>query len=100
MSSRTKIGYGCGHVFNDMFLATWFTYMLLFLVNVVQMSSVNAGVILFIGQISDGISSVLMGFILDTRIGCKLYNSYGIRKVICYLCNIEFENIYNHAVKI
>ena len=88
MLSIMKISYGCGHVFNDMFVAMWFTYMLLFFVSVVHMSSTSAGIILFAAQIGDGISNVLMGFILDTRLSCTLYEFYGRRKVIYCLCDI------------
>ena len=88
MLSIMKISYGCGHVFNDMFLAMWFTYMLLFFVSIVQMSSTHAGIVLFAAQMGDGISNVLMGFILDTRLSCMLYKFYGRRKVIYCPCNI------------
>ena len=91
MLSIMKISYGCGHVFNDMFLAMWFTYMLLFFVSVVHMSSTSAGIVLFAAQIGDGISNVLMGFILDTRLSCMLYEFYGRRKVIYWLCDIAIQ---------
>ena len=99
MLSIMKISYGCGHVFNDMFLAMWFTYMLLFFVSVVHMSSTSAGIVLFAAQIGDGISNVLMGLILDTRLSCMLYEFYGRRKVIYRLGDIAIQiNSYNESI--
>ena len=77
----TKLGYGTGHILNDMCASMWFTYMLLFFHNVIQLSNTNAGLIVLIGQIADGISTVLVGVLSDQEHNIWIYIRYGKRKV-------------------
>ena len=60
---RTKIGYGAGHIMNDMCASMWFTYLLLFFHKVLQFDNTLSGVILLIGQLADGISTVFVGIL-------------------------------------
>ena len=46
----TKIGFGFGHVMNDMCASMWFTYLLLFFHKVLDFNNLGAGVILMIGN--------------------------------------------------
>ena len=77
-----RLGYGTGHILNDMCASMWFTYMLLFFHNVIQLSNTNAGLIVLIGQIADGISTVLVGVLSDIDYNIWIYIKYGKRKVI------------------
>ena len=77
-----KLGYGVGHVLNDMCCAMWFTYMLLFFHNVIQMDNFNAGLIVLVGQIADGLSTVLVGVFLDKNSTFWLCTHYGKKKVV------------------
>ena len=81
VSMVTKLGYGTGHILNDMCASMWFTYMLLFFHNVIRLSNTNAGLIVLIGQIADGISTVLVGVFSDQDHDIWIYIRYGKRKV-------------------
>ena len=80
-SMTKRLGYGTGHILNDMCASMWFTYMLLFFTNVIQVSPTNAGLIVLIGQIADGISTVLVGVLSDREYDIWIYIKYGKRKV-------------------
>ena len=82
VSLVTKLGYGTGHILNDMCAYLWFTYMLLFFHSVIQLSNTNAGLIVLIGQIADGISTILVGILSDQERNIWIYMSYGKRKVM------------------
>ena len=85
MSLVTSLGYGTGHILNDMCASMWFTYMLLFFHNVIQLSNTNAGLIVLIGQIADGISTVLVGVLSDQEHNIWIYTRYGKRNVLLIL---------------
>lgn len=51
ISLRTKIGYGFGHVLNDLCSAMWFTYLLVYFHHVLLFDNGLAGVVLLIGQV-------------------------------------------------
>ena len=44
--------YSLGHVFNDLCAATWFSYLLPFLTFAARLSSGQAGIVMFSGQIA------------------------------------------------
>ena len=56
---RQKLGYGLGHVFNDLSVAMWSTYTLLFYSKVLHFDNKSAGVVMLVGQVTDGIASAL-----------------------------------------
>ena len=76
-----RLAYGTGHILNDMCASMWFTYMLLFFHNVIQLGNSAAGLIVFIGQIADGISTVFVGVLSDREYDIWIYRKYGKRKV-------------------
>ncbi|KAL1448796.1 hypothetical protein WDU94_000056 [Cyamophila willieti] len=65
LRSRDKLAYGLGHVFNDICAALWFSYSLIFLQNVVGLGSFLAGILLFLGQAVDAVSTPVSGKIID-----------------------------------
>ena len=75
-----KLAYGTGHVLNDMCASMWFTYLLLFLHKVLGFRHVIAGALLTIGQVADGLSTLLVGALSDRHIDLSLCNRYGNRK--------------------
>ena len=77
----TKYGYGTGHIMNDMCNALYFTYLLLFYMNVVKLTPVYAGIIMLVGQIADGIATVVVGILQDRASNFGLCIRYGKRKV-------------------
>ena len=91
-----KIAYGTGHVLNDMCASMWFTYLLIFFHKVLGFRHVIAGALLTIGQVSDGLSTLLIGFVSDRKTNLAFCNRYGNRKAwhligtICVLFSFAF----------
>ena len=81
LGMKTKIGYGAGAVFNVMCLHAINSYMLIFYHAVVHLSNKNVGLIVLIGRISGGFSTLLVGFFCDFDKHCWIYDRYGKRKV-------------------
>ena len=52
LNFKIKLGYGVGHVLNDLCSAVWFTYLLIFFHHVLNFNNALSGVILLIGQVS------------------------------------------------
>ena len=69
---RTKIVFGMGHILNDLCVAFWFSYLLLFLEKVIELDSVYSGMVILSGQIADGIAMVPMGYLSDKDLNCWL----------------------------
>ncbi|KAI9912980.1 hypothetical protein PsorP6_006626 [Peronosclerospora sorghi] len=63
------LAYGVGHVLNDMCASTWFSYLLVFLRHAVAMSPVDSAVVMFCGQIADGVATPLVGIFSDRSSG-------------------------------
>lgn len=76
----TQYGYGTGHIMNDMAGSLEKGFLLLFFVDVLQLGPIYAGIILSIGQVTCGISAVVVGILID-KTNFKLCNMYGKRKV-------------------
>jgi len=78
---RQVLGYGLGHVFNDICASLWFTYLLIFLQKVLKFSSADAGLVMLTGQLADGVSTTFVGLIADKAAQClPLCRRYGRRK--------------------
>ena len=77
---KVKIAYGTGHVFNDMCASMWFTYLLIFFHNVLGIRHVIAGALLTLGQVVDGLSTLIIGFVSDRTTNFYFCNRYGNRK--------------------
>ena len=82
LNMMTMLGYGTGHVLNDMVNAMWFTYTLIFFHSVIRLSNSNAGLVLLVGQITDGLSSLSIGLLMDQDQNLRIYSCYGKRKVL------------------
>ncbi|XP_054452421.1 major facilitator superfamily domain-containing protein 12a [Anoplopoma fimbria] len=72
-----KLSYAVGHFLNDLCASMWFTYLLVFYHSVLGFENTNAGVMLLVGQIADGICTPLIGYESDRTPGC---GNYGKRK--------------------
>ena len=64
LSFLAKVGYGFGHVFNDLCATVWFSYTLLYLKEVLMMPN-QAGSYMMLGQITDALFSAIVGFMTD-----------------------------------
>ena len=60
-----KIGYGFGHMFNDLCASVWFSYTLLFMQGALQMPATQAGALVMLGQVGDAIATPIVGFLTD-----------------------------------
>ena len=87
MNRATKYGFGTGHIMNDMCASLWFTYLLLYYEKVINLGAVYAGIILLVGQIADGIATIVVGILSDRETNLRVCLKYGKRKV----CNAEFK---------
>ena len=65
LPSRIRFSYAVGHVLNDLVASCWFSYLLVFLRTVLLFPSTQAGLLLLIGQISDGLATPVVGFLSD-----------------------------------
>ena len=74
---KTKIGYGCGHVYNDIAANAAAGYGMLYYTKVVGLSNVNAGLIFLIGNIVDAVAVTTTGFLVDMDINFKIISRYG-----------------------
>ncbi|XP_078054466.1 major facilitator superfamily domain-containing protein 12a isoform X2 [Mustelus asterias] len=72
-----RLSYAVGHFLNDLCASMWFTYLLVYYHTVLAINNYNAGVLLLIGQIADGICTPLIGYESDRTPGC---GKYGKRK--------------------
>jgi len=93
---RKKLGYGMGHVLNDLCASMWFTYLLLFYHKVLEFDNNYAGVVLLVGQVADGLSTTIVGFLSDKPATLWLCARYGRRKAwhligtFCVLISFPF----------
>jgi len=78
------IGYGLGHVFNDVCASMWFTYLLLFFQKVLTFNRTNSGLLMLVGQLADGISTTLVGLLAEKFSYFWIVRAYGKRKS-CHL---------------
>lgn len=82
MNILTKYGYGTGHIINDMSGSLWFSLLLLFYLDVIKIGPISAGIIMSVGQIASGVSTVVIGVLIEKKIpSFSLWISYGKRKV-------------------
>ena len=90
---RVVISYSLGHVLNDMTAACWFSYLLLYL-EARGISPLEAGAVLFTGQLMDALATPAVGLLSDRSSGWpalglgrrKLWNLGGALVVaVCFL---------------
>ncbi|XP_033108141.1 major facilitator superfamily domain-containing protein 12-like, partial [Anneissia japonica] len=91
--------YGVGHVLNDLCASMWFSYLLLYFHQVLNFNNAIAGYLMFLGQVTDGICTPLVGYESDREdISCR----YGKRKtwhLIGTLCVTgSFVFIFNECI--
>ena len=64
--------FGMGHLLNDLAGAIWFNYALFFMSSVAGVPSYIAGIVILMGQVTDALSTQLVGYLSDrwdTKIG-------------------------------
>lgn len=70
LSSVSKLGFGLGHVYNDLCAGVWFSYTLLFLQGALLVPGAEAGALMMLGQVGDAIATPIVGYLAD-RYGTK-----------------------------
>ena len=70
MNTRVLAAYSVGHFANDLCASMWFIYLSYYLIYVVDLSSNVAGLALLSGQITDGITTPIVG-VLSDKVACK-----------------------------
>ena len=74
---KAKIGFGCGHIYNDIAGIAGYSYGLLYYTTVVGLRNVDVGFIFLIGNIVDAVAAVATGILVDMDFNCKIYSRYG-----------------------
>ena len=65
LTTFKKWVFGTGHLMNDLCGATWFNYLLYFLVKVQGVSRITAGTVMLVGQVADALATPLVGLLSD-----------------------------------
>lgn len=92
------LGYGTGHMLNDITSACWFTYLLLFLTDI-GLSPRDAAIVMLSGQVADALTTIFAGelveyFLLIDRFGhFKLWHAGG-----SVLVAISFSSVFGGCV--
>lgn len=69
LSLSQKFFFSLGHFSNDLDSAMWFTYLLIYFTGVANISSVEAGYLILLGQVVDGVSTLAIGYESDRIAG-------------------------------
>ena len=81
LSIKTKIGYGAGHICNDITCCIINSYLMLYFQNVIELQTSSVGLISFIAMLVGGFISPVIGFLSDLDADNWICNRYGRRKV-------------------
>ena len=73
---KQKFSYGVGHVLNDLVANAWFSYLLIYLTKVAELTNSHTGYVAMCGQVTDGICTPIIA-LLNDRTVCR----YGRRKI-------------------
>lgn len=65
LSFLNKLGFGLGHVFNDLCAGVWFSYTLLFMQGALLIPGAEAGALMMLGQVGDAIATPIVGYLAD-----------------------------------
>ncbi|XP_031567382.1 major facilitator superfamily domain-containing protein 12-like isoform X3 [Actinia tenebrosa] len=71
-----KLSFACGHVLNDLVGSAWFSYLLVFLTKVSELSNAHAGYVILSSQILEALWNPVVGRLCDRTI-----SRYGRRKL-------------------
>jgi Na+/melibiose symporter-like transporter len=87
LGTKEVAAYAVGHVNNDLCACMWFVYLTWYLTNVVGLSTTLTGYCLLSGQITDGITTPIVGYMSD-KVNCP-----GGRRNFWYYFGFTFVNI-------
>ncbi|XP_030550044.1 major facilitator superfamily domain-containing protein 12-like isoform X2 [Rhodamnia argentea] len=84
--------YGSGHMLNDITSACWFTYLLLFLMDI-GLSPRDAAVVMLSGQVADGLATIFAGELIDRFGHFKVWHLAG-----SILVAISFSSVFGGCI--
>lgn len=100
LNRKTKLFYSFGHVYNDLCASIWFSYTLLYFK--LSFDDTTAGLLLFLGQVADAISTPLIGYFSDKNFQGTVFGRYGRRKIWHLIGSVfvtaSFPFIFNSCV--
>lgn len=70
MSAMDKLGFGLGHIYNDLCAGVWFSYTLLFMQGALLLPGPEAGALMMLGQVGDALATPVVGYLAD-KFGTK-----------------------------
>mgnify|MGYP001798320398 CR=1 FL=1 len=85
---KQRFCYGVGHVFNDLCIQAWFSYLLVYFQKVALISPTGTGYIFIASQITDAVSTPFIGYGCDKTISRFVARKYGKRKFWHFLGTI------------
>ena len=65
LTQKHIYAYGIGHILNDIVSACWFNFLSYYLIQVRCIDSTHAGIILLVAQITDAVSTPIVGILSD-----------------------------------
>lgn len=86
------LGYGAGHMLNDITSSCWFTYLLLFLTDL-GLSPRDAAIVMLSGQVADALTTIFSGELIDRFGHFKLWHAGG-----SILVAISFSSVFGGCV--
>ena len=87
LGTKEVAAYSVGHVNNDLCACMWFVYLTWYLTNVVGLDPSIVGLCLLSGQITDGITTPIVGYLSD-KVNCP-----GGRRNFWYYFGFSFVNL-------
>ena len=91
---KQKLSYGVGHVFNDLCIQTWFSYLLIYFTKVVGMSPVGAGYVFLASQVADAVSTPFVGYACDKTLSRKISAKYGNKKIWHFMGSVGMSLVW------
>jgi Na+/melibiose symporter-like transporter len=76
LPASQRAAYGVGHILNDLASSVSFTYLIIYLTKVAELSNRYTGLVILLGQVADAISNWTTGVLSDRTV-----SRYGRRKV-------------------
>lgn len=70
LSAMNKLGFGFGHIYNDLCAGVWFSYTLLFMQGALLLPGPEAGALMMLGQVGDALATPVVGYLAD-KFGTK-----------------------------
>ncbi|CAL2049957.1 unnamed protein product [Caenorhabditis brenneri] len=101
ISFLRKVAYGVGHFYNDLCASMWFTYLMIYMEKVLKFQSSRAGFLMLIGQVTDAISTPLVGIFSDSSVLPACFDKIGRRiswhLIGTILVSTSFPMIFNRC---